>query len=146
MSVKVGINGFGRIGRITFRALSTRPDEFDVVAINDLGDVEANANLLRYDTVHGRYPGPVEVVDGDIEAMIRRVFDSLKAICEASGGSMADIVKLTIYLTDLANFPTVNEVMAEYFEQPYPARAAVGIAALPKGVQVEMDAIMVLGD
>ncbi|MEM7292715.1 MAG: RidA family protein [Pseudomonadota bacterium] len=91
-------------------------------------------------------PATMEVVDGDIEAMIRRVFDSLKAICEASGGGMSDIVKLTIYLTDLSNFPKVNEVMAEYFAQPYPARAAVGIAALPKGVQVEMDAIMVLGD
>ena len=91
-------------------------------------------------------PATMEVVDGDIEAMIRRVFDSLKAICEASGGKMADIVKLNIFLTDLSNFPTVNEVMAEYFVQPYPARAAIGVAALPKGVQVEMDAVMVLGD
>ncbi len=91
-------------------------------------------------------PETMEVVDGDIEAMIRRVFDSLQAICEASGGSLAHIVKLTSYLTDLGNFPKVNEVMAEYFQAPYPARAAVGVAALPKGVQVEMDAILTLGD
>ncbi len=91
-------------------------------------------------------PQTMQVVDGDIEAMIRRVFDSLKAICEASGGSLVHIVKLTIYLTDLGNFPKVNEVMAEYFQPPYPARAAVGVAALPKGVAVEMDAIMTLGD
>lgn len=91
-------------------------------------------------------PETMQVVDGDIEAMIRRVFDSLQAICEASGGSLSHIVKLTIYLTDLGNFPTVNEVMAEYFQAPYPARAAVGVAALPKGVQVEMDAILTLGD
>lgn len=91
-------------------------------------------------------PKTMEVVDGDIEAMIRRVFDSLKAICEASGGGLSDIVKLNIYLTDLANFPVVNEVMSEYFQVPYPARAAVGVSALPKAVQVEMDAVMSLGD
>lgn len=91
-------------------------------------------------------PKTMEVVDGDIEVMIRRVFDSLKAICEASGGGLSDIVKLNIYLTDLANFPVVNEVMSEYFQVPYPARAAVGVSALPKGVQVEMDAVMSLGD
>ena len=91
-------------------------------------------------------PKTMEVVDGDIEAMIRRVFDSLKAICEASGGGLSDIVKLTIYLTDLANFPVVNQVMSEYFQLPYPARAAVGVSALPKGVQVEMDAVMSVGD
>ncbi len=91
-------------------------------------------------------PKTMEVVDGDIEAMIRRVFDSLKAICEASGGGLSDIVKLNIYLTDLANFPVVNEVMSEYFQVPYPARAAVGVSALPKDVQVEMDAVMSLGD
>jgi reactive intermediate/imine deaminase len=91
-------------------------------------------------------PKTMDVVDGDIDAMIRRVFDSLKAICEASGGGLTDIVKLTIYLTDLANFPVVNEVMSEYFQVPYPARAAVGVSALPKGVPVEMDAVMSLGD
>ena len=91
-------------------------------------------------------PQTMQVIEGDIEAMIRRVFDSLQAICEASGGGLMDIVKLTIYLTDLASFPTVNKVMAEYFQAPYPARAAVGVAQLPKGVQVEMDAVMVLLD
>ena len=91
-------------------------------------------------------PETMEVVPGEIDARIRRVFDSLKAICEASGGSLAHIVKLNIFLTDLTHFPTVNEIMAEYFEAPYPARAAVGVAALPKGVPVEMDAVMTLGD
>ena len=89
-------------------------------------------------------PETMELVDGDMEASIRRVFDNLKAICEAAGGSLADIVKLNIFLTDLGNFALVNEVMATYFEQPYPARAAVGVASLPKGVGVEMDAIMVI--
>ena len=89
-------------------------------------------------------PETMELVSGDMEANIRRVFDNLKAICEASGGTLADIAKLNIFLTDLGNFALVNEVMATYFEQPYPARAAVGVASLPKGVPVEMDAIMVL--
>ena len=79
-----------------------------------------------------------------MEANIRRVFDNLKAICEEAGGSLADIVKLNIFLTDLGNFALVNEVMAAYFDQPYPARAAVGVASLPKDVAVEMDAIMVI--
>jgi reactive intermediate/imine deaminase len=89
-------------------------------------------------------PETMELVDGDMEANVRRVFDNLKAICEAAGGSLADIVKLNIFLTDLNHFALVNEVMATYFEQPYPARAAVGVASLPKGVSVEMDAVMVL--
>lgn len=91
-------------------------------------------------------PETMEVVEGDMEASIRRVFDNLKAICEAAGGSLADIVKLNIFLTDLGNFALVNEVMATYFQQPYPARAAVGVASLPKAVAVEMDAVMVLVD
>ncbi len=89
-------------------------------------------------------PATMEVVPGGIEAEITRVFDNLKAVAAASGGSLADIVKLNIFLTDLGNFPTVNEIMAQYFEQPYPARAAIGVAALPKGVGVEMDAVLVL--
>lgn len=89
-------------------------------------------------------PTTMEVVDGDIGLQIRRVFDNLKAVAQAAGGDLADIVKLNVYLTDLGSFPIVNEIMAEYFNQPYPARAAVGVAALPKGVGVEMDAIMVL--
>ena len=88
-------------------------------------------------------PVTMEVVSGGIEAEITRVFDNLKAVAAASGGSLADVVKLNIFLTDLTNFPTVNEIMAQYFEQPYPARAAIGVAALPKGVGVEMDAVLV---
>jgi len=89
-------------------------------------------------------PATMEVVSGGIEAEITRVFDNLKAVAAASGGSLAEVVKLNIFLTDLANFPTVNEIMAQYFEQPYPARAAIGVAALPKGVGVEMDAVLVI--
>ncbi len=89
-------------------------------------------------------PASMEVVSGGIEAEITRVFDNLKAVAEASGGSLADVVKLNIFLTDLGNFPTVNEIMATYFQQPYPARAAIGVAALPKGVGVEMDAVLVI--
>ena len=88
-------------------------------------------------------PASMEVVEGGIEAEIRRVFDNRQAVTEAAGGSLADIVKLNIFLTDLGNFPTVNEIMASYFQQPYPARAAIGVAALPKGVGVEMDAVLV---
>lgn len=89
-------------------------------------------------------PSTMEVVSGDMEAQVRQVFDNLKAVTEAAGGSLADIAKLNIFLTDLSHFALVNEVMADYFQQPYPARAAVGVASLPKGVPVEMDAIMVL--
>lgn len=89
-------------------------------------------------------PSTMEVVEGGIAAEITQVFENLKAVAEAAGGSLSDIVKVNIYLTDLTNFPTVNEIMATYFDEPYPARAAVGIAALPKGVGVEMEAIMVL--
>lgn len=89
-------------------------------------------------------PASMEVVEGGIVEEIARVFDNLSAVCEAAGGSLQDIVKLNIFLTDLSNFLTVNEVMAKYFEQPYPARAAIGVKELPKGVGVEMDAVMVL--
>jgi reactive intermediate/imine deaminase len=82
---------------------------------------------------------------GDMRAQIRRVFENLSAVAKAAGGSLQDVVKLNVFLTDLGNFPLVNEVMAQYFREPYPARAAVGVAALPKGVAVEMDAVMVLG-
>lgn len=90
-------------------------------------------------------PESMEMVEGDMEAQIRRVFDNLTAVAEAAGGSLADIAKLNIFLTDLGYFPLVNEVMADYFQQPYPARAAVGVASLPKDAGVEMDAIMVMG-
>ena len=89
-------------------------------------------------------PSSMEVVSGGIEAEITRVFDNLKAVAAASGGSLADVVKLNIFLTDLGNFPIVNEIMAQYFQQPYPARAAIGVAALPKAVGVEMDAVLVI--
>ena len=90
-------------------------------------------------------PDTMELIGGDMEAQIRRVFDNLAAVCAAAGGSLADIVKLNVFLTDLSHFPRVNQVMATYFQQPYPARAAVGVAALPKGAAVEMDGVMVLG-
>ena len=87
-------------------------------------------------------PATMEITDGDFAARARQVFDNLKAIAEASGGSLDDAVKLTIFLTDLDNFATVNRVMEDYFDQPYPARAAVGVASLPKGADVEADAIL----
>lgn len=89
-------------------------------------------------------PETMELVAGDIALQIRRVFDNLKAVAQAAGGDLSDIAKLNVFLTDLTHFPTVNEIMAEYFAEPYPARAAIGVAALPKGAQVEMDAIMEL--
>ena len=89
-------------------------------------------------------PTTQEVVDGDARTQIDRVFQNVAAVALAAGGSLSDIVKLTVYLTDLGNFPTVNEVMGEYFTEPYPARAAIGVASLPKGVLVEVEAIMVL--
>ena len=89
-------------------------------------------------------PETMEMVEGDIKLQIHRVFQNLLAVANAAGGDLSDVVKLNIFLTDLANFPHVNEVMAEYFQQPYPARAAIGVAALPKDAAVEMDAIMEL--
>ncbi len=89
-------------------------------------------------------PETMQLIEGEISVQITRVFENLKAVAEAAGGGLSDVVKLNVFLTDLSDFPIVNEIMARYFEQPYPARAAVGVAALPKGAQVEMDAIMVL--
>jgi reactive intermediate/imine deaminase len=89
-------------------------------------------------------PQTMELVDGGMEAQVRRVFDNLSAVAAAAGGSLEDIVKLNIYLVDLGQFALVNQVMAGYFNEPYPARAAVGVAALPRDAQVEMDAVMVL--
>lgn len=88
-------------------------------------------------------PQTMEMVSGSFADEATRVFDNLTAVCEAAGGSLQDIVKLNIFLTDLDNFATVNEIMAQYFVEPYPARAAIGVAALPKAAQVEMDAVMV---
>jgi reactive intermediate/imine deaminase len=89
-------------------------------------------------------PASGELVAGEIRAQITRVFDNLVAVAKAAGGSLQDVVKLNVFLTDLKNFPQVNEIMAQYFQEPYPARAAIGVAALPRGAQVEMDAIIVL--
>ena len=87
-------------------------------------------------------PATMELVDGGVDVQITRVFDNLSAVAEAAGGSLDNVVKLNVFLTDLGNFPTVNEIMAKYFNEPYPARAAIGVAALPKGAQVEMDAVL----
>lgn len=89
-------------------------------------------------------PETMEIIDGDISAQITQVFDNLKAVAEASGGNFFDVVKLNVFLTDLSHFPIVNEIMSQYFEQPYPARAAIGVAALPKDAKVEMDAVMII--
>lgn len=90
-------------------------------------------------------PETMEMIDGDMEANIRRVFDNLSAVAEAAGGSLQDVAKLNIFLIDLGHFALVNQVMADYFQQPYPARAAIGVASLPKNAQVEMDAVLELG-
>jgi reactive intermediate/imine deaminase len=104
--------------------------------------------VLVGDTVYlsgqiGLDPATMQLLDG-IEAQVRRVFDNLSAVAVASGGSLADIVKLNIFLTDLGHFALVNNIMAEFFKEPYPARAAVGVASLPRGALVEADAVMVL--
>lgn len=90
-------------------------------------------------------PETMEIISDDIAEQINQVFRNLSAVAEAADGSLDDIVKLNVFLTDLSHFPTVNEIMATYFNQPYPARAAIGVAALPKGAAVEMDAILELG-
>jgi reactive intermediate/imine deaminase len=89
-------------------------------------------------------PETMELVTESFSAQAEQVFKNIQAVCKASGGNLQDIVKLNIYLTDLSNFPTVNEVMAQYFQEPYPARAAIGVKELPKGAEVEADAIMVI--
>ncbi|MFW2065846.1 RidA family protein [Acinetobacter johnsonii] len=100
-------------------------------------------NTLYLSGQIGLDPYSMELVEG-IEAQIRRVFDNLKAVCEAAGGTLADIAKLNIFLTDLSNFQLVNQIMGEYFAQPYPARAALGVANLPKNALVEMDGIVII--
>jgi len=89
-------------------------------------------------------PETMVLVEGDISAQIDQVFKNLSAVCEASGGDLSNIVKLNIFLTDLSQFPTVNEIMGQYFQEPYPARAAIGVKELPKGAEVEMDGILVI--
>ena len=100
-------------------------------------------NTLYLSGQIGLDPYSMELVVG-IEAQIRRVFDNLKAVCEAAGGTLADIAKLNIFLTDLGHFQLVNQIMGEYFAQPYPARAALGVASLPKDSLVEMDGIVII--
>jgi reactive intermediate/imine deaminase len=90
-------------------------------------------------------PKTMKLVEGDIEAQVKRVFDNLRAVCREAGGDFDRVARVTVYLTDLANFAKVNEVMAAYFNEPYPARAAIGVASLPRGAAVEVDAIMYLG-
>ena len=89
-------------------------------------------------------PETMELIEGDITNQIKRVFMNLAAVAKASGGTLTNINKLNIYLTDLSNFPLINEIMAEHFSEPYPARAVVGVASLPKGATIEMDAIMMI--
>lgn len=89
-------------------------------------------------------PATAQLVEGDMDAQIRRVFANLAAVARAAGGGLADTVKLNVFLTDLGHFALVNQIMAEYFSEPYPARAAIGVAALPRGARVEMDAVLVL--
>ncbi|MDG6778694.1 RidA family protein [Thiomicrorhabdus sp. zzn3] len=92
----------------------------------------------------GLIPETMELAEGDIDVRIHQVFKNLSAVCEAAGGSLQDIVKLNIFLTDMSHFATVNDIMAQYFQQPYPARAAVAVKELPKGTDVEMDGVMAL--
>jgi reactive intermediate/imine deaminase len=87
-------------------------------------------------------PATMTLVKGDIASQIHRVFQNLRAVSEAAGGGLQDLVKLNVYLTDLGNFPIVNQIMQEYFTEPYPARAAVGVSALPMGAEVEMEAVL----
>lgn len=89
-------------------------------------------------------PETMSLIEGDMSAQIHQVFKNLKAVAQAAGGDLKDTAKLNVFLTDLTHFPLVNQIMAEYFSQPYPARAAIGVASLPKNAQVEMDAILVL--
>ena len=114
-------------------------------AIGTYSQAIATGNLVFLSGQIPLDPATTEIIDGDFEARARRVFDNLAAVAAAAGGSLDDIVKLTVFLTDLGNFATVNSVMEDYFTQPFPARAAVGVASLPKGVDVEADAILSLG-
>ncbi len=113
-------------------------------AIGTYSQAIKSGNLLFMSGQIPLDPKTMQIVDGNFEARARQVFDNLKAVAEAAGGNLNQIVKLTIFLTDLDNFATVNSVMEEFFEQPFPARAAVGVASLPKAVDVEADAILAL--
>ncbi len=113
-------------------------------AIGTYSQAVRSGNLVFLSGQIPLLPETMEVVDGDFEARARQVFKNLQAVAESAGGSLNDIVKVTIFLTDLSNFATVNTVMESFFEQPFPARAAVGVASLPKGVDVEADAILAI--
>jgi reactive intermediate/imine deaminase len=113
-------------------------------AIGSYSQAIQNGNLVFLSGQIPLDPLTMEIVEGDFETRARKVFDNLKAVAEAAGGSLDQIVKLTIYLTDLENFAAVNAVMADYFEEPYPARAALGVASLPKGADVEAEGILAL--
>ena len=113
-------------------------------AIGPYSQAVRSGNLIFLSGQIPLLPETMEVVDGDFEARARQVFKNLQAVAESAGGSLNDVVKVTIFLTDLSNFATVNAVMESFFEQPFPARAAVGVASLPKGVDVEADAILAI--
>jgi reactive intermediate/imine deaminase len=112
-------------------------------AIGTYSQAVRSANTVYLSGQIGLDPATMKMVDG-IEAQIQRVFENLKAVAAAAGGSLDDAVKLNVYLTDLAHFARVNEIMATYFKQPYPARAAIGVASLPRGALVEVDAVLCL--
>ncbi|MEL0036212.1 MAG: RidA family protein [Gammaproteobacteria bacterium] len=113
-------------------------------AIGTYSQAVKTGNTVYLSGQIGLDPDTMEMVEGDISARIHQVFKNLTAVCEAAGGSLDDMAKVTIFLTDLGHFATVNEIMAQYFNEPYPARAAVGVAQLPKDTDVEMDGVMVL--
>jgi len=113
-------------------------------AIGPYSQAVRSANTVYFSGQIPLDPATGELVGGDITAQTRRVFENLKAVCKAAGGSLAQLARVGIYLTDLGNFAAVNAVMAEYCTQPYPARSTIGVAALPRGAQVEIDAVMVL--
>ncbi len=126
--------------------MSRKPIHTDAApaAIGTYSQAVLTGNLVFLSGQIPLVPETMDIVEGDFRARAVRVFDNLKAVAEAAGGNLNQVVKLTIFLTDLDNFATVNEVMRDYFDEPFPARAAVGVAALPKGVDVEADAILAL--
>jgi len=128
---------------VTRKAISTKAAP---AAIGAYSQAVAGGGLVFLSGQIPLDPETMEIVEGDFRARTERVFENLKAIAEAAGGSLGDVVKLTVYLTDLGHFGTVNEVMADYFDEPFPARAALGVAALPKGADVEAEAVMVPGE
>ncbi len=113
-------------------------------AIGTYSQAVQNGNLVFLSGQIPLVPATMEIVEGDFEARARQVFENLKNVAEAAGGSLNDALKITVFLTDLDNFATVNSVMEDFFERPYPARAAVGVASLPKGVDVEADAVLIV--